>query len=323
MDSQVESYSIVPDGRTGAVLMLDTAAGWTLPGHPCAEAGEVNGEVRARFGLTVTVRTRVGEVMDGKRPVYLLGHENHSPGRAPHAGSWRDAAQVAASRLAEPAHRAALDAWFGGLGGALPAGAAWTRPGWFDEAAGWMAERAAEAGRTPAGPVRQVDCTPYSVTLRLPTSAGNVLSQGGPGRVRLRAAAGPAARGLVPGRPAAGAGRRPGPALAAHRGRGAVRPAGGDGPGPAPAREDGAPVRDPAAGPGAARRGPARARRAGPPAGAAARPARAAAGGPGRAGLRRRGGADPGGVRPTGRRAAGVRRPPAPGWPATGCPRPW
>lgn len=51
--------------------------------------------------------------------------------------------------------------------------AAWTRPGWFEGAAAWMAEQMALANQPPDGPARIVYLWPLSVVLRAPSGAGD------------------------------------------------------------------------------------------------------------------------------------------------------
>lgn len=50
----------------------------------------------------------------------------------------------------------------------------WSAPGWRAAVQDWVADRLAEHGRTPTGPLQEVRLRPWSAVLRLPTDAGDV-----------------------------------------------------------------------------------------------------------------------------------------------------
>lgn len=175
-DSRIESYSIVPNPGGDAVLLVKTGDAWGLPSHPHAAAVEVNPRIKREFGLDVTVATTFGENFHDGGHEYLLAHENHgSAGELPRGARWVRQEELDSLALAVPGERKILEEWFAlgaGKDTAVLSPAAWARRGWFAEAASWMTEAAARHDLAVTGPVEQFGVSPYSVTMRVPTSEG-------------------------------------------------------------------------------------------------------------------------------------------------------
>jgi hypothetical protein len=174
LSSDYASYSIVPRSKTGEVAVLAAPGGWALPGHNADEPWEAVKEIRAVLGLDTVVAGVVSEQTGPAGKSTLFAHELVGPDAALTAGArWISAADLDGLHLAGQDQGDMLTDWFSGVeqGTALP-DVPWCRAGWFDEAAAWMAERLAEAGLAPGGPVEQFLTSPWSCTLRVPAGDG-------------------------------------------------------------------------------------------------------------------------------------------------------
>ncbi|MDP9612945.1 hypothetical protein [Streptomyces demainii] len=170
------SYSLVPSPDGDALLLVAMGDAWGLPAHPCSSAGDVNRRIREAFGIDVTVATSFGEVLDGHSHVYLLAHQNHGTGgELPRSARWVERKELETLLFVDPEQRKLAEEWFAmgaGHDQAALSPAAWAGEDWFAEASAWMTEAAARASLSVTGPVEQFMCSPYSVTMRIPTSAG-------------------------------------------------------------------------------------------------------------------------------------------------------
>lgn len=175
-------YVVLPDRAQRRVWLLPGENGWALPaldvegGVWVGDAARLIPLLRERLGLVgdFTILRHLGvsynseERWDRAFPVVEFQQLVDEP--LPR-GRWVGGDELSQLSLTDESRRGLLSAF---LAEAEPPSlrAAWARPGWFAQAADWMAATPAALGRTPTGPVEQVKILGISCLLRQPTDSG-------------------------------------------------------------------------------------------------------------------------------------------------------
>src|SRR3954471_19378658 len=164
---QSDIFGILSHPTESCILVLREEDGWSLPhvrlerGIWLHNLGIVSDELSRALGVQVRAYRYVHYERDGERHreegIYLLESAGR-PGTLLVAGRWIDRQGAAELSLNHPEHRAVLDGYFREIaGGEVPERRQpWARPGWFDEAAAWIAARLAERGETLVAPIELV-----------------------------------------------------------------------------------------------------------------------------------------------------------------------
>ncbi len=171
-----DNYALIPHTKEPAVLLLKGTAGWTLPQHDAEDVSDINVAIKAQLGCDTTVLYCVYDrYKDSEREeqhrVYVL--ENHTPDFSlPAHARWISKADFDTVVLAVEDHYAVLEKWLSQAEmGALPnRRVPWASAGWFSSATRWIQEQVAILGLTLVGPVEQVQVSPWSTVLRIPTT---------------------------------------------------------------------------------------------------------------------------------------------------------
>ncbi|MEE1750523.1 hypothetical protein [Streptomyces sp. JV184] len=173
--TETEARTIVTADEGKRVLVHEDGGRWSLPRHPAGGPERIRAVLRERWGEDTV---RLGTLVDtGSGPVYA--HQwCAEPSAAPGSTRWLSASDTEARACLDPADRALTEGWFSG-DHALP-DVPWTRPGWYAEATGWLADRLRDNGSALTGPVEQFLVSPWACTLRAPTDRGHVFLKAAP-----------------------------------------------------------------------------------------------------------------------------------------------
>lgn len=166
------------------ILVQQTADGWSLPRLPIDQAWReplwrISAEVEQLLSVETTVLQKLAEVRDeAKRLVYFLFvlEPQQRPWTPPPATRWVGADEVADLTFTQPTHQLAVAARLRELAqGTIPARRAPNaRPGWRQEAEGWIHTQLTEHGYTVTGPITQIKNWFLSSILCAPTNRGKV-----------------------------------------------------------------------------------------------------------------------------------------------------
>ncbi|MBX3054139.1 MAG: phosphotransferase [Caldilineaceae bacterium] len=177
-------HIVLPDRAQRRVWLLPGENGWALPaldvegGVWVGDAARLIPLLRKRLGLIgdFTILRHLGLTdnnearWDRAYPVVEFQQQVDEP--LPD-GRWVDGDELSELSLADESQHGLLSAFLA-ESEPPPLRATWARPGWFAQAADWMAETLAALGRTPTGPVEQVKILGISCLLRQPSDAGTV-----------------------------------------------------------------------------------------------------------------------------------------------------
>lgn len=166
------------DGGLDVLLAADER-GWALPRadlpeRRSADVADLNRAVRAAFGLDASVLQCLADAPGAggapRRHLHVL--EAHGGAGAP--ARWMPADRARAALGADAESWPRVEAWMRHASEAAAArGApAWARPGWRDEALGWVAGQLASRGWPPVSSVEQVRVWEFSQVLALDTAGG-------------------------------------------------------------------------------------------------------------------------------------------------------
>lgn len=170
------------DAGTPAVLLLRGPQGWALPcveldEQRAADASPINRAARGLLGVEVSVLRCLRDDPSGLVRQQAHDVDVHAAAWAPPAhGRWLTRSQLETAPLARHEERAILDEWFRSRHAQPrpPDGRDWMRPGWRDEAMGWVDRELARLGFPKVDEVEQVRVWEFSHVLRLRTAAGEI-----------------------------------------------------------------------------------------------------------------------------------------------------
>ena len=178
-------YGILPHPSEPWLLMLPTAAGWSLPHIALdkkvrvANVGEVNEAMRRTLGVDLTTLRSISYTMQEEEQhidaVYVL--ESQSPAWEPPDGAaWVGRAVLSDLPLMRPEHQALIAAHLAETeSGQIPERRPpWARVGWFAQAAAWTRSELTRLGYHLTAPVEQVRSWGLSCILRARTTSGDV-----------------------------------------------------------------------------------------------------------------------------------------------------
>ncbi len=179
MDESIQNnYVLIPHPTHAEVLLIKEGEQWTLPRIAATDTSDIQGELRQRMGLDVTV-------LDALSPLNLLtgkpadstafAVENHRFGwTPPENAQWMGREELAHVALAITEHRNIIENWLDEMEqGTIPTQRVpWARMGWFDEASAWITEQLSHLGYTMVTPIEQVHTRAWSAVFRVATSGG-------------------------------------------------------------------------------------------------------------------------------------------------------
>lgn len=182
---QTAVYTILPHPAETAVWLHPEAGSWSLPYVCLAEAlwtrasGRLNQALQDKLGLPVTILYCADYQSDEEKRQTAVVHvlENHNgAAELPLEGQWVGRERLAGLSLAQPEHRPLIEVYLAEMeSGSVPVNRpAWSRPGWFEEAAAWMESELARCGYSQLGPVEQANSWCLSCVLRVPTEEGDI-----------------------------------------------------------------------------------------------------------------------------------------------------
>jgi hypothetical protein len=183
-------HVLLSDPAFRRLLVLPDGDHWTLPGFVMGErrywqeVDHVNAAMCDLLGVRVSTLSCLYTRSDPQNVEAEMGHvrrlyalENHDPGWSPHAGArWIDRADLDSLALRQPDHRPWIEQWFDEAEGALlsPLRKDWMRPGWYKQAAEWVAGQLDRLGIPPEGDSVQLRAWERSYLARLPTREGDI-----------------------------------------------------------------------------------------------------------------------------------------------------
>ena len=178
-------YGILPHPSEPWLLMLPTAAGWSLPHISLAKkvrvanVGEVNEAMRRALGVDLTTLRSTSYTMQEEEQhidaVYVL--ESQSPAWEPPDGAaWVRRAALSDLPLMRSEHQALIAAHLAETeSGQIPERRPpWARVGWFAQAAAWTRSELTRLGYHLTAPIEQVRSWGLSCILRARTTSGDV-----------------------------------------------------------------------------------------------------------------------------------------------------
>ncbi len=141
-----------------------------------AETTHINETARERFGLDVTVLRCLHDSDDNRRPVRVYEMEYHGiNAQRAHDLQWFTRAAIAhlSWRFAED--RASIEEWFSR--GQSTAHEEWQSPGWWQNAAKWIADRVATDGAGRILRLTQLRAWDSSCVIQVHTKGGSISSR--------------------------------------------------------------------------------------------------------------------------------------------------
>ncbi len=177
---QETRYHIILPGNDGAsVLTLKSEGRYRLPGwssnNPAfwQETQAVNQGVLEQLGLTVaTLRACRLDWTGDTRNSYYLVESLSTDWEPPEEATWIDAGAAERIEWHNDVDRRVLLEWFANRDSDRRV--AWYRPGWFEEARGWIEQKIRDAGITRIGGVEQLRSWERSSIMRVATNAGDL-----------------------------------------------------------------------------------------------------------------------------------------------------
>lgn len=188
---QTVVHAILPHPQENTVCLVQTPHGWALPHITLDQpiwiraTAELNNAFQARLGFPVVslycLHYHSHGDDGGEELVYVL-EQRQQPAALPAGATWFGPDQIAAANLARPQHAPLLAAVLHERQEQTvpPLRRPWSRPGWFHDAAIWMAQQLAALGYELLGPVEQTNSWCLSCILSAPTSRGRVFLKTGP-----------------------------------------------------------------------------------------------------------------------------------------------
>ncbi|NJM08946.1 hypothetical protein HC891_26245 [Candidatus Gracilibacteria bacterium] len=166
------------------MLLHQTDGGWELPNFTRHERDfwqqvvQVNRGIYELLGAQVTtLRCAAIDYRAEREQVYkLYALENQNASWAPPPGwRWFDQHAIDGLHFVAPGERSAIHEWFNWMYSDAPSDRVpWYRPGWYQEAAAWIAARLTAASIEVVGSIEQVRSWQRSAILRVASAEGFV-----------------------------------------------------------------------------------------------------------------------------------------------------